>query len=187
MNNQPNVILYCICAFLIILVSSCASFSDEEFKNDYKKIEAGNLSQLSGKYALYSVDSTRQVIAYNLILNEIIFTPSALDVVDNYEIHLEVKNEKEILVQLFNGTKIINQSIVSGELKNGMFYLDNKFRECHGVPYIFGGCRKNKRRLALSKDNSLIVNEAGNSSGAIMIILGDSHSYNISPKFLRKG
>jgi len=74
---------------------------------------------------------------------------------------------------------------LKGKYKKGMFYLDNKFLECHGVPYIFGGCNNNKRRIGLTKNGNLLVNEAIDNSGALLLIIGAGYSYNITYEYER--
>ncbi|WP_149206403.1 hypothetical protein [Flavobacterium johnsoniae] len=67
-----------------------------------------------------------------------------------------------------------------------MFYLDNKFSKCTGIPYFLGGCQSNKRRIGLSKNGNLLVNEADSNNGAFLFLFWAGTDYNLTYEYQRK-
>jgi hypothetical protein len=192
--------------FLILLISisllNCASFSAKNFKNDYTSINPGNLHSFDGKFSFSpikkfdkktehsNIENLKKYInSYNFITNESIKfndIDSILNGTINYQIELKIITDKELSVELFKNNQSIKKQQIKGELKkDGMFYLDNKFLKCTGIPYLFGGCQNNKRRIAISKNNNLIVNEALDNTGALLFLFWAGPSYNSTYEFQR--
>ncbi len=63
---------------------------------------------------------------------------------NEYFVKLKVIEDEFLSVKLFENTKLIREQRIKGKLKKGMFCLDNKFRECNGIPYVFQVARKIK-------------------------------------------
>jgi hypothetical protein len=192
--------------FALLIVSvillNCASFSTKNFKNDYTSINPGNLHSFDGKFSFSpikkfdkktehsNIENLKKYInSYNFITNESIKfndIDSILNGTINYQIELKIITDKELSVELFKNNQSIKKQQIKGELKkDGMFYLDNKFLKCTGIPYLFGGCQNNKRRIAISKNNNLIVNEALDNTGALLFLFWAGPSYNSTYEFQR--
>lgn len=185
---------------LFFSVYGCASFSKKSFKNEYAKFPENNISQLEGEYKIYSHKAfgkgyeamneellKRHTNFYNIILNEnIVKNDSILNEIDNFKIRVIVKNKNQIEISFLNKESIVHSRILSGRLKkDGMFYLDNKYLECHGIPYLLGGCVNSKRRLVLTNNKNLIINEAFDNYGAFLLVIGSGYSINTAYEFLR--
>lgn len=191
---------------LLLLVSvsllNCASFSTKDFKNDYTRINESNLLSFNGKYSFYPIkkfdkknpnsqyDISQNIInSYNYITNDILKfddNDSIVKGLTEYHIELNLINNTDLDVALFKNNKSIKKQQIKGELKkDGMFYLDNKYLKCNGIPYLFGGCNNNKRRIMLSKNNNLIINAALDNTGALLFIFWAGQSYNGVYEFKR--
>lgn len=192
--------------FLALLVSAllfnCASFSKKDFKNDYTKINQSEIKSFNGKYTFEPIkkydkkngnsdyDISKNIInSYNYITNDILKFENIDSTVNNvpqYYIELKILNTTELSVELFKNNNSLKKQQIKGILKkNGMFYLDNNYLKCTGIPYLFGGCNNNKRRIAISKNNNLIVNEAVDNSGALLFLFWAGQSYNSTYEFKR--
>jgi len=191
--------------FAVLLVSifllNCASFSNKTFKNDYNKMNPETILSLNGKYSFFPIkkfdkkkehsnlESLKKYInSYNYMTNEIVkFTDldSTLNGLHFYHLELILTDNTTLNLELFKNNQSVKKQQIKGELKkDGMFYLDNKFLECNGIPYLFGGCQNNKRRIAVSKQNNLIINEAVCNEGAVLF-MGAGVSYNTAYEFKR--
>lgn len=187
--------------FLTLIFLGCASFSKKEFRKQSKSLTEKSLIKLNGNYSFYpikrlgkrfenkSADSLKYTNSYQEIVNENWNKKQNFDSILNkeslYSINLKFTEPEKLRISLLeNGTKI-RDTVFNGKLKNGMFYIDNKFLKCKGVPYLFGGCQNNKRRIGLTENNNLIINEAVSNEGAILLILGAGISYNSSFEFKR--
>lgn len=185
-----------------VLLVNCASFSNKDFKNDYTKVNESNLLSFNGKYSFYPIkkfdkknpnsqyDISQNIInSYNYITNDILKFDDKDSIVKGlieYHIELNLTNNTDLEVALFKNNNSIKKQQIKGELKNdGMFYLDNKYLKCNGIPYLFGGCNNNKRRITLSKNNNLIINQALDNTGALLFIFWAGQSYNGVYEFKR--
>lgn len=191
---------------LLLLVSvsliNCASFSNKDFKNDYSKISQGEINSLNGKYSFFPIrkfdkkntnsdfDLSKNIVnSYNYSTNEILKFDdhdSILNGQTPYYIQFNILSNTELSIELFKNNYSIKKQQIKGELKiDGMFYLDNKYLKCTGIPYLFGGCNNNKRRITLSKNNNLIINEAVDNTGALLFLFWAGPSYNSVYEFKR--
>jgi hypothetical protein len=191
---------------LLLLVSvsliNCASFSNKDFKNDYSKISQSEINSLNGKYSFFPIrkfdkknansdfDLSKNIVnSYNYSTNEILKfddRDSILKDQTSYYIQFNILSNTELNIELFKNNYSIKKQQIKGELKkDGMFYLDNKYLKCTGIPYLFGGCNNNKRRITLSKNNNLIINEAVDNTGALLFLFWAGPSYNSVYEFKR--
>ena len=201
----------CILNFLIIAalsltVCSCASFSKKKFRNEIEKLEETNVSKLNGNYSFHPIkrfysldkenpndkipDSLKHNNAYQFLVNESFKKKTEFDSFikseHDYYVTLNFENKTRLRIKAYENSKVIKDTTLTGKYKNGMFYLDNKFLECSGIPYLFGGCRNNKRRIGLTKRGNLIINEAVNNGGALLFIIGSGYNYNLAFEYQRK-
>ncbi|MGE6354235.1 hypothetical protein ACQKCJ_10195 [Flavobacterium sp. NPDC079362] len=192
--------------FLLLLISvsllNCASFSTKDFKNDYTTIDNKNLDSFNGKFTFSPIKkfdkknehsnietSKKYINSYNYITTESLKFENIDSIINglvNYHIELKISNNTQLNVELFRNNYSIKKQQIKGELKkDGMFYLDNKYLKCTGIPYLFGGCNNNKRRIAISKNNNLIINEAVDNTGAFLFLFWAGPSYNGIYEFKR--
>lgn len=190
--------------FLMALISlcfGCASFSKKGFRKELKPLTNKNLNNLNGNYSFYpkqrfgdryvdnNADSLRCTNSYHRIINENRSVRRKFDSIKNdnssYSVNLKLIENKKLHISLLeNGIKI-SDTMFEGTLRNKMFYIDNNFLECTGIPYLVGGCNNSKRRIGLSNENHLIINEAINNEGAFLLLIGGGHRYNSSYEFER--
>jgi len=186
---------------LTLFFLGCASFSKKEFRKQSTSLTEKNINELNGKYSFYpikrfgkrfvnkNIDSLKYTNSYQKIINESWNEKQKFDSIlkkeSLYSINLKFTEAKKLHISLLENGVVLRDTIFNGKLKNGMFYIDNKFLKCKGVPYLFGGCQNNKRRIGLSESNDLIINEAVSNEGAILLIFGAGVRYNSSFKFKR--
>lgn len=189
-------------------IFSCASFSKKGFRKEIENLEETNLTKLNGKYSFYPIkkyignnknqdnnvpDSLKHYDnAYDLLNGELAYPPRKIGIdslfkkENEYQIGLTLENKNKLRVQVFENLIVIKDTVLTGKHKKGMFYLDNKFLDCWGVPYLFGGCQNNKRRIGITKKGNLLINEAIDNGGAVLLIFAGGYSYNTTFEYERK-
>lgn len=184
--------------------AGCASYSKKNIRKELENLEKIDISRLEGNYFINPTkeyynygktqndnkpDSLKNNNAYQFILNTDFRKINTKDSVgnenDKLSLNLKFKNENLLSIKVYRDSQIVRDTILYGKYKKGMFYLDNKFLDCNGVPYLFGGCRNNKRRIGLTKKGNLLVNEAVSNEGAILLIIGAGYSYNLTYEYQR--
>lgn len=202
-NRKTNIIFLTLFSFTIL---SCASFTKKRFRKEVANLEKTELKKLTGNYSLnpirryYSLgkeepndkipDSLKRNNGYYFLTNESYEKKSKFDSLkkngSKYLLSLNLENTNKLRVELLENSIVINDTIFEGKHKNGMFYLNNKYLDCNGVPFLFGGCRNNKRRIGLTKNGNLLINEAVSNEGALLLIIGAGYSYNVTYEYERK-
>lgn len=187
-------------------VQSCAMFSKKGFRKDSEYLTENNIGKLNGNYTFNPIkkiskseskksnyeipDSLLYVNAYDYMLNTNFRLSLKNDSIRNskndYTLNLELENLNRLRIKILENTTVIKDTFLSGKYKKGMFYLDNKYLKCHGVPYLFGGCSNNKRRIGLTKNGNLLINEAVSNDGAFLIVFAAGYSYNSTYEYKRK-
>lgn len=175
---------------MVFLFCSCASFSDKMVKDNKSPSLENDLSKLEGKYELFpdlkydekgnaqTIDSQESRSRYNL--NYFVKSEkSKVDYSDNYFVEVKLLDKNRLQFTTKKGNEIMKNAEVGGELKNGFFYLDNKYLKRNGVPYLAGGYDNRKTRIGLSKDNGLLVNYAYDNSGAVLFMFWAGSAYNL--------
>lgn len=205
MKKHP--IYFLITVFITASFFSCASFSKKAFASELQSLEKENISKLEGSYTLNPVikykekvpedmksdnklpDSLRADNAYhfmitsNLSLKKNAFRTSENE---NRSINLKFQTANLLSVKIYENAVVVKDTVLSGKYKKGMFYLDNTFLKCTGVPYLLGGCQNNKRRIGLSKNGNLLINEADSNNGAFLFLFWAGTDYNVTYEYQRK-
>ena len=204
MINRKKHIFFLI--LIALLVQSCAMFSKKRFRKNSEYLTENNIKKLSGNYTFHPVkrisnsgskkpndeipDSLVYNNAYDFMLNMDYKSSKKFDSIRNskndYTLNLELENSNRLRIKILENTKVLKDTFLSGKYKKGMFYLDNKYLKCHGVPYLFGGCSNNKRRIGITKNGNLLINEAVSNDGAFLIIFAAGYSYNSTYEYKRK-
>lgn len=180
---------------LILLLSSCASFSDRVIKKNKVSIEENELKKIEGRYELFpdisydkkgkskKIDS---VEASNHNLNVFVKSKECkYNYSDGYFVDIKILKNNQIQFIAKKDSTNLDGVVVGFKLKKGLFYLDNKYLKRNGIPYIAGGYTNHKTRIGLSKDNGLLVNFAYDNSGAILFMLAAGSSYNLGYHYKR--
>ena len=202
-KRKINIIILTAISFTIF---SCASFTKKRFRKEIANLEKVEINKLNGNYSLnpvrryYSLgkeepndkipDSLKRNNGYYFLTNESYKKKSEFDSLRNskneYCLSLILENSNKLKVKLLENSNVISDTIFEGKHKNGMFYINNKYLDCDGVPFLFGGCRNNKRRIGLTKNGNLLINEAVSNEGALLLIIGAGYSYNVTYEYERK-
>ncbi|BDU24384.1 hypothetical protein FLGSB24_11280 [Flavobacterium sp. GSB-24] len=159
-------------------------------------LSENNLSKLEGTYELfpdlkYDEKSKVKPIAsedskINHSLNYFVSSKQVkYDSKSKYSVEVKLINKNTIKFITKKETAKIDSIELSGKLKNGLFYLDNKFLKRNGVPYLAGGFTNYKTRIGLAKDNGLLVNYAYDNSGAILFLFWAGSAYNLGYHYNR--
>jgi hypothetical protein len=196
---------FIIIPFLALAFLSCASFSKKRFRKEVQNLEIENISQLNGSYTYNPIkryysfekpkpkdivpDSLMNNNAYMFLLGKYLNEKDKFDSIsqlkNNFNIDLRLENNNLLKIKISDNSKVIKDTTLTGKYKKGMFYLDNSFLDCNGIPYLFGGCRNNKRRIGLTKNGNLLINEAVCNEGAFLLIIGSGYSYNLTYEYKR--
>lgn len=202
-NRKINIL---IIAILCITLNCCASFTKKRFRKEIENLEEINLNKLEGNYSFHPIrryyslgkedpndkipDSLVRNNAYDFLVNENYEKRKEFDSLrkkeNEYQVSLNLENSKKLRLKVLENSTVIKDTMFIGKYRNGMFYLDNKYLDCNGIPYLFGGCRNNKRRIGLTKNGNLLINEAFSNEGAILLIIGAGYSYNVTYEYKRK-
>jgi len=181
---------------IVLLLSSCASFSDKMIKDAKATLVENDLSKLEGTYELFpdlKYDEKRKAEPIdsedskaNHSLNYFVSSKQVkYDSKSKYSVEVKIINKNTIKFITKNETAKIDSIELGGKLKNGLFYLDNKFLKRNGVPYLAGGYTNYKTRIGLAKDNGLLVNYAYDNSGAILFLFWAGSAYNLGYHYNR--
>lgn len=181
---------------IILLLSSCASFSDKIVKENKQALSENDLSKMEGKFELFpdlkydekgneqGIDSQESKARYNL--NYFVKSQKKEYVFSNsYIVEVKLLDKKRLQFITKKEDSIIENVELAGKLKNGFFYLDNKYLKRNGIPYLAGGYDNHKTRIGLSKDDGLLVNYAYDNSGAILFMFWAGSSYNLGYHYKR--
>lgn len=203
MRQKINMAILLVLSFMFF---NCASFTKKRFRKELKKLNQKELSQITGKYSLnpirryYSLgqenpndkipDSLTRNNAYYFLTSESYHKKQKFDSLrkDNnkYYLSLALKANNKLKVELLENNKVIEDTVFTGKYRRGMFYIDNKFLECQGIPFVFGGCNNNKRRIGITKNKNLLINEAFSNEGALLLVIGAGYSYNVTYEYKRQ-
>ena len=203
MKNRRFSLLFIAC--IIFTFFGCATFSKKRFRKEVEYLEKETVSKLNGNYSFNpikryysfskpepkdsSIELLRDNNAYMFLLNKTLNENDKFDSIsklqNNYHLTLNIENNKSLKIQVLENSKIIKDTSLTGHYKNGMFYINNIFLECNGIPYLCGGCRNNKRRIGLTKNGNLLINEAVCNEGALLLIIGVGYSYNLTYEYKR--
>jgi hypothetical protein len=178
--------------FVLVISSSCSSYDDYLIHDRKVKLAAQDLSSIDGFYQLkaehiYNYSGTIDTCATSspdALYQNLRLSGTTIDSNSNYSIQIKTINNKKIKCYLTHDNRIIDSTEISGKIsKSGMFHFKNNPIDCHGIPYILGGCSGSKTRIGLERDGDLIVQQSMYSGGAILLILGDHRTYNTAYSF----
>ena len=201
-HRKLNII---ITIFLVFTFSACATFSKGGFRKEIENLKIENISKLNGNYSYNPIkrysnlekpepkdnvpDSLRHNNAYKFLFNKNLNKNDKFDTIsklkNNFYLNLNLESNTLLKVKILENSRIIKDTALTGKYRNGMFYLDNKYLECSGIPYLFGGCRNNKRRIGVTKNGNLLINEAVSNEGALLLVIGGGYSYNLTYEYKR--
>ncbi|WP_239001254.1 hypothetical protein [Elizabethkingia anophelis] len=178
---------------LCLVMGSCVSFSKRMIKEDLMVVTKDNVNLIEGKYysAGYEhIDSNRnkseKVEGFSKMLSQKSIVGS--EEIDKVEIKLKPLAKNKSYQLEFRLTKNDSLKYVfrhNAKLKKGLFLLGNYTSECHGIPYLLGGCQKFQSRMGLTKDNHLLVQDYYENSGGALFIMWAGYSINYGEKYKR--
>lgn len=178
--------------FILILLTSCASYSKKEFKTELSILNESNVNIINGKYEAFPFyqfgnqnnwnisDSLRirnQLRAFELIQNKY-HLEKEIDSFNYNIVEFKIINENNLHYKVFLNDSIISEGSYEYKLKKGMIKLKNSYYKCHGLPFILGGCENSRIRLGISKRGNLIINDSYDNYGALLFIIGAGSNSN---------
>jgi len=184
-----------IMTFLILTltVQSCATFPKS--KANYQLSTVNNLTRINGQYKVKAekdsfFDST--YIGYHNAFEKFYRGKGrsnkdtmVIDNLDKYSFEIKLFENKKVELTYLKDNISFRKLSLQYELKDdGYVYIKNKNFKILGIPYLFGSIDINKLRLS-SIDNYLIIEEVHHNSGAILLIFGDSKTWNYTHKYER--
>ena len=187
MKKIINIILI---STILIGCKSTATFSNYDTNKEYKKLTETSLHELNGVYKHYAhkrlfndtypkINSKKYLRMHTSILNQVknknYYLARAYDTisknqVNNYYVKIKIINTNKIEILFCENSKVLRSLNANGKLINGIFNLDNDTSEYHGTPWIAGGGSSSKRRIGISKNGNLIVNDVSRDYGAFLFV-----------------
>jgi len=184
-----------IAIVIALSLGSCASYNGRMVKQAQGNLEKTSLNTLDGTYSLYSFkgykrngdtypdDHDSNVSSLYRYIGSDNFETDSLA---HYTVTVKAENANTLKFEFKKDDLTVKSHTIEGKLKsNGLFYLGNQIKDCTGVPYILGGCYHSKTRIGRTKNGDLLVQNAVDSSGAILILFSGGYSYNSAYAFQR--
>lgn len=182
-----------ILLILTLTVQSCATFPKSTANQN--KLTENNLTRINGQYKIRSENDSFTVnthIVYHNAFEKFYRRKgrsskdtTKIDDLDNYSFEIKQLGNKQIEITYLKDKVCFRKYTLDYKLKNdGYVYLKNKNFKTSGIPYLFGGIDIKKLRLN-SIDNYLVIEEVYHSSGAILLIFGDSKTWNYINRYER--
>lgn len=196
MKYTKQGLMRLLTGFLLVpFFYSCASYENKQVRKNAVQLHESEINRFNGTYELYPdidydhKDNTKSSGKWASKLH----LPSAIDnrstVYDSlkqYTVRLNVLDKNTMLFIVHDQQTPIDTILLKGKLKrNGLFYFKNLEVKSHGVPYLFGGTQSNKSRIGLTADNGLLVNQANDNSGAVLLIFWAGNAYNSTLHYKR--
>ena len=166
---------------LSILILSCGVFKEKP--KNYQKINSENVERLNGTYSVFTNDTVKTAFPYYDNANEKFYRKYgrgkkdtiSFDTLSGGKFKLNVLNHEQLEINFIKGKETIKSQTLKYKFKDdGFLYIKNKNTLIKGIPFIIGGVDVKKVRLALNQKNELIINDIFDSSGALLLILGDA-------------
>jgi len=162
-------------------------------KDDLTVVKKDNVNLIEGKYSSEGyehIDSNRnkseKIEGFSKMLSQKSKVKS--EEIDNVEIKLKslAKNKTyQLEFRLIKNDSVRYVFKHNAKLKNGLLLLENYTSECHGIPYLLGGCQNFRSRMGLTKDNHLLIQDYYENSGAALFIMWAGYSINYAEKYKR--
>lgn len=183
---------YVIFSVLVLILNSCVTFSRKMIKDDLSIITKENVSVIDGEYEFKGyehinsgsqksekarsfagmMDLNNNNITY---CDKVVIKSKASDKRKKYKLEFKLlKNDSIKYSFTYNGT-----------LKNGLLTLSNYTSKCHGIPFLFGGCRSFQSRIGLTDQKNLLIQDYYDNSGAALFIMWAGYTINNAEKFKR--
>lgn len=190
-HKTMRMTLILLSCMTLLGITSCATFSDKNFRNTLNRLEPQNVLQLSGVYAASPLPMAKPVKPATKNLFYQLIQRASKDQAEydkrkkqtplaqvTLHVSLIAKKQYRLTISYRVSGQQVEQSVINANLHSGMLELDNAITDCHGVPYVLGGCKSSKVRVGLTQEGNLIVNSAHDNSGALLLVIGSGYDYN---------
>ncbi|MES2388720.1 MAG: hypothetical protein V4543_12030 [Bacteroidota bacterium] len=179
---------------LSCLMTACAPF--EPYKQDSHAVTYYNKAELAGKYHVFAIKdsgmSDRNIEFENAFEKFYRHYGRGTQYEYNFEsrnqysFQLDIIDSANIKVSYLKNDSTFRNIIVKYEIKpDGYLYINNRNFLMAGIPYIFGGIDIKKLRLTRDSGRNLIIEEVYHSSGALLLIFGDSKTWNTRHRYVK--
>lgn len=183
---------YIIFSILILILHSCATFSRKMIKDDLLIINTENVSMIDGEYDFKGYEHINSAgqksekirnFAGIMDLNNIRIVDCDKVVIKSKA--LDKRKTYELEFKLLKNDSVKYSFVYNGMLKNGLLILSNYTSKCHGIPFLFGGCRSFQSRIGLTNQKNLLIQDYYDNSGAALFIMWAGYTINYAEKFKR--
>ena len=178
--------------FLSFIIISCGVFRDKQ--ENYQRIDSNNIVKLNGTYSIFASKNLNTENSYFSNANEKFYRKYGrgktdtikFDIISEANFKILIKNKNEIKLEFFKNNEIIKTQTLKYKFKeDGFLYVKNKNTLIWGIPFLFGGVDVKKVRIALTKNNNLLINNVYDSSGAYLLIFGDAKVWENTNEYQR--
>lgn len=185
------MIAKCIQVLFLLTLTSCAFFKSHLISGERKYLKEEDLASLNSSYEVVGfkggiskrdIHETRENSAYRLgfSMDTMAFS------LKGKRLDIKLLSVDTIQFTFADSKGVFARFVIPGKLKHGCYYLKNTILECHGLPYILGGCNNEKTRIGLTKNNDLFIQNAVDNTGAFLLIFASGYSYNYVSFYKRK-
>lgn len=189
---MKNLVLGTVFTVILLSLSSCVSFGRRMVEDDFSKLKKENVQIIEGQYEYKGYEH----IVNNNTKSDRIGNVGEMLAMKNGEVKdfdkliiksvpLAESKMYEIEFMFLKGDELNYNSKYQAKLKNGFLLLQNYNSQCHGVPYLLGGCVISQSRIGLTKDHHLLVQNYKDNSGAFLLFFWAGYTINYVEKYRR--
>jgi hypothetical protein len=172
----------------VICFSSCVIFQPlplEPIKEPgaVQQLEKTDLSKFNGNYQIISVDSNSSKLDYAFTYKYLVNSKKPGE---NDYVNLSAIDDRRIKATLFVNGKVIKPKIIKGSIRNNYFQFHTNMLSVRIIFFLYA---KQTNRIALSKDNDLMLDTNSGGIGFLLILpipLSGSSMDDYNLKFKRR-
>lgn len=188
--------VYIISILSVLLLTSCASFSNSKLNHKIERLQESNLIKVNGTYSCVPfkyyhrndtsqfIDSLSRIHMLHYLLNNQSIpmeTKNALDLLESRNSYVSIKYIPElstITIEDYENNRLISKNSILIKVKKGMLYLQNQNIKRIGIPIIYSVTHIKKLRIGVTPNGNLYVQNYNERSGGILgFAAGGSSDY----------
>ncbi|WP_242084552.1 hypothetical protein [Aestuariivivens sediminis] len=169
---------------LSVIIFGCASFPKKKSPS-ISYINSNNIYLLEGTYSIkhsssvYSKDSVldmsfvnednnQYLTLFDEINNGVFVKRLEVNSLKSYKFSLKILSTKRIQINYLEDDSLIRRNKIRYKLKEeGYVNLKHRNFKIIGIPYVMGGFKTKRKRLALTKDNDLLFETSEFTTGGV--------------------
>ncbi|WP_347216145.1 hypothetical protein [Chryseobacterium sp.] len=189
---MKNLVLITVFIAIIWSLNSCVSFSRKMIGDDLSKLEKENIQMIDGEYEFKGYEHIR----HNNIKSDTAGNAGKMLDVKNVlandcdrliikSVPLAKDKTYEVQFIFLKGKQLQYTFKYQAQVKKGFLLLNNYVSQCHGIPYLLGGCQSSQSRMGLTKDHHLLIQNYDDNSGALLLFFWAGYTINYAEKYKR--